>query len=102
MTQYVELTLALLVLLLIIAVNLAMFVSLGKQGDERRKAIVQKASSNTFSIVVLYILFSIIENIFSTVTQSKPVESMNPIILLTVISIIYAVQLIYYKRKLGD
>lgn len=102
MNQNVELTIGLIILLAIIVVNIIMFISLGKQGDERRKAIVQKSSSNTFIITVLYILFCIVENIFLSIRQSRPIESMNPIVLLTTISIIYVAQLLYYKRKFGD
>lgn len=91
-----------LFLVAILAVDVGVLVSLGWQGDERRRLIVQKAGFNTFAVVVLYVLFCVVENMVNGLVRGLPGESMNPIILLTVMAIIYAGQLIYFKKRYGD
>ena len=93
--------LPLFLLLIFLILIVAMFISLARQGDERRRMIVQTASANTFSVTVLYLLFCFIEGIVRSVAQGEPIENMNPIVTLTVISII-SIELFYYKRKYGD
>lgn len=94
--------LPLILLLIFLILIVVMFVSLAKQGDERRRMIVQTTSANTFAVTVLYLLFCFIEGIVRSVAQGEPIEKMNPIVTLTVISIIYSIELFYYKRKYGD
>lgn len=92
-----------IVLVISVGVIIAMFVSLAKQGDERRKTIIEKTSTKTFAVVVMYLLFCIIENIYNVVSKTDlSPEGMNPFITLTVISIIYAIALAYHKKKYGD
>lgn len=90
-------------LIAVVAVIVMMFVSLAKQGDERRKMIVEKASAGTFAATVLYLLFHIAENIYKVISQTDMTpEGMNPVVTLTVIAVIYAFELIYHKKKYGD
>lgn len=103
MDAKVALVLFAMVLVLSIAVIIVMFVSLAKQGDERRKTIIEKASTKTFAIVVVYLLLCIIKNIYNVVSQTdSSSEGMNPFITLTVISVVYAIELAYHKKKYGD
>ena len=102
MMEYGGLILFGLFIVAILAVNVGMFISLGRQEDERRRLIVQKAGFNTFAVVVLYVLFCVVENMVNGLVRGLPGESMNPIILLTVMAIIYAGQLIYFKKRYGD
>lgn len=97
-----ELVLAVFILAGLLAVNVVMFISLGKQGDERRRLIIEKASAGTFAVIVVYILFCVIEGLYHSVTKGVSVEGMNPFIILTVSSIIYLAHLLYYRRKYGD
>lgn len=94
--------LPLILLLIFLILIVVMFVSLAKQGDERRRMIVQTTSANTFAVSVVYILFCAIEGIIRSIAHGEPMEEMNPIVTLTVISIIYSIELFYYKRKYGD
>ena len=57
-----------------------MLYTLVRRGDERRQEILSKTCSHTFYIHL---------------------EGINPFVLLSVISILYAVHLKYYKTKLG-
>jgi hypothetical protein len=94
--------LGLLALLLLLAVNLAMFISLGKQGDERRKAIVEKAGAGTFAVTVCYLLFCTVEGVCRSITSGLPMEGKNPFNLLTVLSVTFLCHLLYFKKKYGD
>lgn len=80
-----------------------MFVSLAKQGDERRNMIVGKASTKTFVIFVLYVAFFVVRNMYKILSgiDLSP-EGMNPFVTLVTISLIYIVELIYHKKKYGD
>lgn len=89
----------LLIFLILIA---AMFVSLARQGDERRRMIVQTASANTFAVTVVYILFCAIKGIIRSIAHGEPMEEMNPIVTLMTIAITYTFELFYFKRKYGD
>lgn len=86
-----------------ISAIVAMILSLAKQGDERRKTIIEKASTNTFAVTVLYLFFCMAENIYKVVSgRDAAPKGMNPFITLTVIAIIYAAELLYHKKKYGD
>lgn len=90
-------------LFLIISVIISMFVSLAKQGDERRQMIVGKASTKTFAIIVVYVAFCVGEDIYKVLSgiDLSP-KGMNPFIMLTIMAFIYAIELIYHKKKYGD
>ena len=93
----------LIILLIIIAVIIAMFISLAKQGDERRDMIVGKASTQTFAVVVVYVAFNVVKDIYQVLTGADlSHEGINPFVMLTTISLIYAIELIYHKKKYGD
>ncbi|MFR5601204.1 MAG: hypothetical protein ACLTKI_02050, partial [Lachnospiraceae bacterium] len=86
-----------------IGLILYMFISLGKQGDERRKMIVEKASSQSFWIIVCYLLLCIVEQVIKVLWKIDLVQKeINPFVLLTVTSMVYAAALFYNKRKYGD
>ncbi|MBS6954925.1 MAG: hypothetical protein KH230_17040 [Enterocloster asparagiformis] len=93
---------ALCVLLLCLMAIIIMFISLGKQGDERRKLIVEKASAGTFAVTVGYILICVIESLIKSVAHHMSADGMNPFIALAVISVIYIIQLMFFKKKYGD
>lgn len=61
MNPTLAIALALFILLILLALILSMFISLGRQGDERRRLIVEKASFGTLSITAIYLLFEIFE-----------------------------------------
>lgn len=95
--------LALFVLFILLSLIAAMFLSLGRQGDERRRLIVEKSSFGTLFITVLYLLFEILERMVLIFTgRDLSPAGINPFILLTVVSVIYMGNLIWYKRKYGD
>lgn len=90
-------------LILVIAIIITMFVSLAKQEDERRRMIVEKSSTKSFAIMVLYFLMCIAENIFKVVSgKDLSPEGMNPFVTLIVVAVVYIVELLYHKKKYGD
>lgn len=89
-------------LLAMTALIISMLVSLGRQGDERRKMIVEKASTKTFAITVGYLLLCIAENAFSVLSgRDLSIREINPYVTLSVIAMVYALELFYHKRKYG-
>lgn len=86
----------LIILAAIIIMDIAMFVSLMRQGDERRQLIVGKASMWSFIAIVGCFAFNFAEN-----TIRGRYEGMNPFVMLAVAAILYFVFLMYYKRKYG-
>ena len=88
-------------LLFLIAINVFLFFSIIRQGDERRKMIVEKAGSNTFMITAVYLVYCVAEGVIKSFTEKIPIEEKNPFIILTAMSIIYFVQLLYFKKKYG-
>lgn len=79
-----------------------MFVSISKAGDERRRHIVEKACGGTFLITLGMLIISVMENLVLVFLLQREIHRINPFILLMVISVVYAVQLVYYRKKFGD
>lgn len=86
-----------LFLLTLLALDIAMVVSLMKTGDERRQLIVWKSSSFTLLVVVGSLIIDIAQSIVT-------VEAMeiNPFIKLSVTAMVYFLSLLYYRKRYGD
>ena len=80
---------------LLCALDIAMVVSLLKPGDERKKLILWKTSTYTFSVVVAWLLLDVILNFI------RGYEPINPFSMLSVIAVMYFITLLYQKRKHG-
>ena len=72
------------------AAIIAMLVSLSRQGDERRRMIVEKASARSFLYTVPLLLLSAL------------VIGYAALVFLGIIAALYAINLAYYKKKFGD
>lgn len=83
-------------LLIMFSLDIAMFFSLGKEGDERRQMIVGKTSN--FTLVA--IMGSLVLDIFEDIIRQQ-VLSVNPFSLLTVAAVVYFISLFYYRKKHG-
>jgi len=73
-----------------------MLVSLAKRGDERSRFIKTTAMSTTFLWTVVILVIETVR-----VQLSDNAET-NPFLLLVLVSFIFLVSLIVYKRKYGD
>lgn len=89
-------TLFLLYLCAMMALDLAMLVSLLRPGDERRQMVVWKASTWTLMGLVGMLIIKIIKGF---VTGS--VDMINPFVHLTVAATLYLGFSLYFKRRLG-
>ena len=89
----------LLFLAALTVLDIHMFLSLGRQGDERRQMIVGRASGGAFFVAVAYLLFCVAENIYRGTVQGLPARELNPFIVLSVLAAVYSALLLYYKRK---
>ena len=101
MSEQLIVALFFLFLALLLALNVGMILSLGRQGDERRRMIVSRASANTFFITVAYLCFRVGENLYRGIAQGLPAQGLDPFVTLSVLAILYAVQLLYFKRRFG-
>lgn len=86
----------LLYLCAMIALDIAMLVSLLRPGDERRQLVVWKASTWTLIGLVGMLVIEVAKGF---VTGS--VDMINPFIHLTVTATMYFCFSLYFKRKLG-
>lgn len=73
-------------------------LSIFKKGDERKKTIILKASHWTF-IQIIVILFSNL--IYYIGIVKEQVKGINSVVLLSIIGIIYLVNLLIAKKKYG-
>ena len=92
---------ALLALLSFLALDIALLVSIAKQGDERRQMIVGRASTNSFAVMAVYMVYCVIEDLYRGMALGLPSEKRAPVVLLTVMALCYFVNLLYYRRKYG-
>ena len=86
----------LFIILAIIVLDIAHFVSLVRPGDERRQMIVGKASLWSFTGLVGCFVIRFVENMIRGTA-----EGMNPFTMLATAAIMYFIFLMYFKRKYG-
>ena len=84
-------------LVLMIALEVGMIVSLVRQGDERRQMIVWKTSTYTLLGASGALVLDIVENL----VRSQPM-AVNPFTHLAGTAAIYFVVLMIYRKKYGD
>ena len=73
-----------------------MLFSLSKRGDERSRFIKTKAMSTTFIWTVVILVIETVR------VMPNHHSGTNPLLLLVLVSFIFLVSLIVYKRKYGD
>ena len=84
-----------LFLVALIALDIFLFVSLMRRGDERNRLIVWKASAFT----LLATAGGHVVDIVIPLAQRQPVESSNPFVQLGVMTLVFFLATLYYKRK---
>ena len=73
-----------------------------KKGDERKRFIHMKAQSYAFIVVIGMLILEVGKSIYLTIEGNHSDNGFSPIMFLSVISIIYVVTLLIYRRKYGD
>lgn len=84
-------------LLVMLILDVIMFVSWMRPGDERKQLIVWKASTFTLAATMGGLVFDIVESLI----KSQP-QTSNPFILLSATATIYFITMVYYHRKYGN
>ena len=84
-----------LFLVALIALDIFLFVSLMRQGDERNRLIVWKASAFT----LLATAGGHVVDIVIPLAPRQPVESSNPFVQLGVMALVFFLAALYYKIK---
>lgn len=72
-----------------------------QKGDERRKFINMKAQSYAFIVVMGVLILEVAQSIYLTF-QGNTRNGISPLVFLSVISIIYLLTLLIYRKKYGD
>ncbi|KAA0944022.1 hypothetical protein FQ087_18010 [Sporosarcina sp. ANT_H38] len=74
------------------------------KGDERRKFINTKAQSYAFMVVIGMLILEVAQSIYLSIQgdASHNGNGNSPIVILTVILIIYLGTLVMYRKKYGD
>ncbi|MGX4600184.1 hypothetical protein [Faecalimicrobium sp. JNUCC 81] len=89
--------------LVVMGISISMMLnSLSKQGDERRDFIINKAIKGTFIILVGILMISVFESAYISLVKDTSVKGINPFILLSITSIVFALELLFTKKKFGD
>ncbi|KKB34106.1 hypothetical protein [Bacillus thermotolerans] len=92
---------------ILLACGISIFVAtFFQKGDERRRFINEKAQSYAFMAVFGMLLLEVAQSIYLTVQGNTSYTStgngISPIMFLTVISIMYLLTLLIYRKKYGD
>jgi uncharacterized membrane protein SirB2 len=74
-----------------------MLYSLARQGDERKNLIKTKAMSGTLLAVIGLLILQIAVSIIG----DRQLEGLNPLIFLTIISIVFFALLVFNKKRYG-
>lgn len=85
-------------MLVLIAV---MFVSLSRQGDERRRMIAEKASAGTLTMYAAYLALCTGLNFYRGAAQGQPMQLLDPLVVLTTLAVLYLGNLLYFKWRHG-
>ncbi|MCY9807371.1 hypothetical protein OXT66_07470 [Lentilactobacillus senioris] len=80
---------------------IAMFRTISKQGDERRKQIVMTASAKTFYIIIGLLVLDFIGQIISIFLNKTP-NNLKPFHLLLTSAVIFLLELHNASKKFGD
>jgi len=90
--------------ILLVCGILIFFASYSKKGDERRKFINAKAQSYSFIVVIGMLILEVAQSIYLTIqgNTSSNGYGISPLMFMTLISIIYLVTLLIYRKKYGD
>ncbi|MBC8589986.1 hypothetical protein [Wansuia hejianensis] len=79
-----------------------MFVNLNSKGDERKTAIILHVSSRSFHILATGVGIYFISQIIRSIFLNVKIIGINPIIAMALTSVLYTINLYYYKRKMGN
>ena len=90
------------VLALLLGLIGVMFSSILRQGDERRRLILQSAGSTSFATLAGMLLLQVVAGVVGSLAGTGRIEPQNPLVLLMTAAVVYCASLAYYKKKFGD
>jgi len=90
--------------ILLICGLLIFVTSSSRKGDERKKFISTKAQSYAFVVVIGMLILEVIESIYRTFQGKNSYDGIgiSPLIFLTMISVVYLITFLTYRKKYGD
>lgn len=78
---------------------IGVIASIIKQNDERAEFIIQKTCTNTLCIMFVYLIFCVVEQSYNGLNNAE-IDGINPFIQLSILSIVYLIQLVYFKKSM--
>ncbi len=90
------------VLALLLGLIGVMFSSILRQGDERRRLILQSAGSTSFAALAGMLLLQVVAGLVGSLAGTGRIEFQNPLVLLMTVAVVYCASLFYYKKRFGD
>ena len=78
-----------------------MFVSLGRQGDERRRMIVTQAAAWSFVVMAGAMALEVVEQVVRSAALGQPMSFTSPLVRLMVMSWVYFISLGCLRRRHG-
>ncbi|WP_147805190.1 hypothetical protein [Alkalicoccus halolimnae] len=99
--DWVKIVYSIILLICGISIFIATFT---QKGDERKNFIHKKAQSYAFMVVFGMLILYVAQSIYQTFqgNTSYNGNGISPISFMTIISIIYLVTLLMYRKKYGD
>ena len=88
------------ILLIFIALDIGMLISIVRSGDERRQIIVWKASAFTLMGVTGALIGALIIEIIENLATGQEM-TMNPFVHLTATAMVYFGALLFFKKRHG-
>ncbi|MCR8926100.1 hypothetical protein NLI92_001397 [Priestia megaterium] len=90
--------------ILLVCGILIFVTSSSRKGDERKKFISTKAQSYAFVVVIGMLILEVIESIYRTFQGKNSYDGIgiSPLIFLTMISVVYLITFLTYRKKYGD
>lgn len=79
-----------------------MLLSLSKQGDERRNFIIDKAIKKTFITIITVLMLYIVKDFYVFFIKGLNPNGIEPFSFLSVISIAFALDLLFTKKQYGN
>jgi len=90
--------------ILLVCGILIFVTSSSRKGDERKKFISTKAQSYAFVVVIGMLILEVIESIYRTFQGKNSYDGIgiSPLIFLTMISVVYLITFLTYRKKYAD
>lgn len=90
-----------LMLILSAIAAIIMLINLNSKGDERKRAILLHSGSRSFQILAISISIHFVSQLIRVIFLKETIMGINPIVAISLTSLLYTINLFYFKKKMG-